>query len=57
MELGSHSRTECLAAEFSQQLLVGHCLSDLVTLFRTAVETAVSGVDKLLRVLAGSPPP
>ena len=57
MELGSHSRTECLAAEFSQQLLVGHCLSDLVILFRTAVETAVSGVDKLLRVLAGSPPP
>ena len=41
VELGSHSRMACLAAE----LLLNSCFSDtvFVTLFCTAVETAVSG--------------
>ena len=51
VELDSHSRMDCLAAE----LFLNSCFSDIVfvTLFRTAVETAISGVHKL----AGSPPP
>ena len=46
VELGSHSRMDCLAAE----LFLNGCFSDIVfvTLFRTAVETAISGVYRLL---------
>ena len=46
VELGSHSWMDCLAAE----LFLNSCLSDtvFVTLFHTAVETAVGGVHKLL---------
>ena len=46
VELGSRSRTDCLAAE----LFLNSCFSDtvFVTLLRTAVETAVSEVHKLL---------
>ena len=46
MELGSHSWMDCLAAE----LFLNKCFSDtvFVTLFRTAVETAISQVHKLL---------
>ena len=45
--LGSHSRTDCLAAE----LFLNGRLSDtvFVTLLRTAVKTAISEVRKLLR--------
>ena len=45
-ELGSHSWMDCLAAE----LFLSSCFSDTVftTLFRTAVETAISGIHKLL---------
>ena len=48
MELGSHSWMGCLAAK----LFIDSCFSDavFVTLFRTAVETAISGVHKLLRI-------
>ena len=47
VELGSHSWMESLAAE----LFPSSCFSDtvFVTLFRKAVETAISGVHKLLR--------
>ena len=48
MELGSHSWMDCLAAK----LFLNSCFSAdtvFVTLFRTAVETAVSGVHRLLR--------
>ena len=47
MELGSISWVACLAAE----LFFNSCFSDtvLVTLLRTAVETAISGVRKLIR--------
>ena len=47
MELGSHSWIDCLTAE----LFPNSCFSDTVfgTFFRTAVETAVSGVRKLIR--------
>ena len=47
MELDSHSWMDCLAAESSRN----SCFSDtvFVTLLRTAVETAISGVHKLLR--------
>ena len=47
VELGSHSWVDCLAAE----LFLNSCFSDsvFVTSFRTAVETAISGVRKLLR--------
>ena len=46
VELGSHSRMVCLAAE----LFLNSCFSDSVsvTLLRTAVETAISEVHKLL---------
>ena len=47
VELGSHSWVDCLAAE----LLLNSCFWDTVfvtLLRRTAVETAVSGVQKLL---------
>ena len=51
VELGPHSRMDCLAAE----LFLNSCFSDtvFVTLFRTAVGTAISGAHKL----EGSPPP
>ena len=44
--MGSHSWMDCLTAE----LFLGNCFSDIVfvTLFRTAVETAIRGVHKLL---------
>ena len=47
MELDSHSWMHCLAAE----LFLNSCFSDtvFVTLFRTAVETAISEVNKLHR--------
>ena len=47
MELGSGSWMVCLAAE----LFLSSCFSDtvFVTWLRTAVETAISGVQKLLR--------
>ena len=46
VELGSHSWMDCLAAE----LFLNSHFSDtvFVTLLRTAAETAVSGVHKLL---------
>ena len=46
MELGSHSWMGCRAAE----LFLNSCFSDtvFVTLFRTAVERAISEVHKLL---------
>ena len=46
VELDSHSWTDCLAAE----LFLNSCFSDtvFVTLFRTAVETTISEVHKLL---------
>ena len=49
--LGCHSWMECLAAK----LFLNSYFSDtvIVTLFRTAVETAISEVHKLLRT---SPP-
>ena len=54
VEPGSHSRVDCLASE----LFLGSCFLDtvFVPLFRTAVETAVSGVHKLL-VTGGVPTP
>ena len=47
VELDSHSWIDCLVAE----LFLNSCFFDavFVTLFRTAVETAVSGVRNLLR--------
>ena len=47
VELGFHNRMVCLAAK----LFLNSCFSDtvFVTLLRTAVETAVSGVHELLR--------
>ena len=47
VELGSQSWMDCLAAE----LFLNGCFSDavFVTLFRTAVETAISEVHQLLR--------
>ena len=44
--MGSHSWMDCLTAE----LFLGNCFSDIVfvTVFRTAVETAIRGVHKLL---------
>ena len=46
--LGSHSKMYCLTAV---ELFLNGCFSDtvFVTLFRTAVETAVNKVHKLLR--------
>ena len=54
MELVCHSGMDCLAAE----LFLNSRFSDtvFVTLFRTAVETAVSEVHKLLGT-GGVPPP
>ena len=53
-ELGFHSWMVCLVAEF----FLNSCFPDIVftTLFRTPVETAVSGVHKLLRT-GGVPTP
>ena len=47
MELGSQSRTDCLAAEL---MILSSSFSDtvFVTSLRTAVETAISGVHELL---------
>ena len=45
VELGSRSWMDCLAAVLS----LNSCFSDSVTSLRTAVETAISGVRKLLR--------
>ena len=53
VELGSQNWMDCLAAV----LFLNSCFSDSVTSLRTAVETAISGVRKLLRtggVLASS---
>ena len=46
VELGSHGRMDCLAAE----LFLNSCFLDtvFVTLFRTAVKTAITEVHKLL---------
>ena len=44
LELGSHSRMDCLAAG----LFLNSCFSDTVALLHTAVETAISEVYKLL---------